>query len=645
MYAQRVVVKARVVRNRGTGGRRTMRDHESYLERDGVDQEGGKGRTFGELDYLSKEEVDSFIDRSADDRHHFRFIVSPERGADLELVEFTRDLMSQATQDLGTRLEWMAVAHYNTDNPHVHVILRGIDERGADLVISRQYISQHFRERAQEIATRELGLRVEQELENERAAELTANRITSLDRQLEREGARSDGVIDLRPPAHAIATSWQERERLEKISRVHHLEGLELAEERAPGRWTLAPDALDRLRDLAAGERLSTSFYRLMARDYEFSSIKLYDKSQPDEPRIVGELVARGKLDELADRDTVFVASNSGATAGRVYRLTLGAFSERADQPLRMGQVVALSVHRAADVSAADYSILAIAKDNFGEYSKERHRERLEERARGDRIALAEVDERVEHTVMRIESHERRGLVEHVQSGVWRVPENLPELLREYAGRQGDRRLTPRIEAVSHLTLDEQIDARGATWLDSELQRQGESPATDPEGVGTAPRRLTAALQQRVQSLRGLGVLGRDTKVTQETLDRLYGLELEEAAREIEARARSGVFISPSKLGIPELPASAGRTQTIEGTVNSVEWLPSGPHVVINTEQGFTLLPAGSRSTQQIGRRVAARITTPVTSDPARPQQLQTIVRYVELEREREKEKGRERGE
>jgi hypothetical protein len=66
---------------------------------------------------------------------------------------------------------------------------------------------------------------------------------------------------------------------------------------------------------------------------------------------------------------------------------------------------------------------------------------------------------------------------------------------------------------------------------------------------------------------------------------------------------------------------------------------------VINTEQGFTLLPAGSRSTQQIGRRVAARITTPVTSDPARPQQLQTIVRYVELEREREKEKGRERGE
>jgi len=644
MYAQRVVVKARVVRNRGVGGRRTMRDHESYLERDGVDEEGGKAQPFGEHDYLSKEEVDSLIDRSADDRHHFRFIISPERGGDLDLVEFTRDLMSQAAQDFGTRIEWMAVAHHNTDNPHVHVILRGIDERGADLVISRDYISRHFRERGQEIATRELGLRVEQELEKERTAELTADRVTSLDRELEREAQEHGGVIDVRPPAHVTPRSVPERRRRENIARLHHLESLGIAEERAPGRWALAPDALERLREREAGERLSTSFYRLMERDYEFSTLKLYDKSHPDAERIVGEVVARSRLDPLADHDAVFVASNSGDTAGRVYRLTLGAFSERPERRLRVGQVVTLSVYRSPDVSAADYSILAVAECHGGEYSAERHREHLEARAKGDRYALAEVEGRIERHVKRIDAHERRGLVERVREGIWRVPQNLPRLLQDYAAQQGDRRLTPRIEPVSHLLLDEQILARGATWLDGELSRQGRSQVPVAQEVGTAPRHLTAALERRREFLRGLGLLEREGEVTQKTLDTLYSLEVEEAAQVIEARGRLGAFASPSSLGVEDTKLAAGRGTAIEGRVDSVKWLPSGAHVVLETGTGFTLLPAGPRSMEQIGRRVAARIASPVSLDRARPQAAQNVVRYVELERARERERGRERG-
>ena len=38
-----------------------------------------------------------------------------------DLRAFTRELMKDAEHDLGTGpLDWVAVDHWNTDNPHVH---------------------------------------------------------------------------------------------------------------------------------------------------------------------------------------------------------------------------------------------------------------------------------------------------------------------------------------------------------------------------------------------------------------------------------------------------------------------------------------------------------------------------------------------
>ena len=85
----------------------------------------------------------AFAERCRDDRHHFRFIVSPEDAAELEnLRTFTRELMADAERDLGTGLDWIAVDHWNTDNPHVHILIRGRADDGTDMVISRAYISQ-----------------------------------------------------------------------------------------------------------------------------------------------------------------------------------------------------------------------------------------------------------------------------------------------------------------------------------------------------------------------------------------------------------------------------------------------------------------------------------------------------------------------
>jgi len=84
----------------------------------------------------------AFARSGVDDRHHFRFIVAPEDAAEMtDLKAFTRDLVSQMERDLPTRLDWVAVDHWNTDNPHVHLLVRGVAEDGSDLVISRDYWS------------------------------------------------------------------------------------------------------------------------------------------------------------------------------------------------------------------------------------------------------------------------------------------------------------------------------------------------------------------------------------------------------------------------------------------------------------------------------------------------------------------------
>ena len=69
---RRVVIKARIVRLQ-TDRLRGARLHLRYIQRDGVDEERGPGRLYDAV----SEEADgkAFPDRSAGDRHQFRFIV------------------------------------------------------------------------------------------------------------------------------------------------------------------------------------------------------------------------------------------------------------------------------------------------------------------------------------------------------------------------------------------------------------------------------------------------------------------------------------------------------------------------------------------------------------------------------------------
>ena len=98
-----------------------------------------------------------------------------------DLRTFIRDMMRQMEEDLGTRLDWTAVDHFNTGHPHSHVVVCGRDDLGKDLIIAQDYITDGMRQRAQERATLELGPETDLELRAKLEAEVAAERRTLRD--------------------------------------------------------------------------------------------------------------------------------------------------------------------------------------------------------------------------------------------------------------------------------------------------------------------------------------------------------------------------------------------------------------------------------------------------------------------------------
>jgi type IV secretory pathway VirD2 relaxase len=309
--ARRVVTKARVVRHRGSRFRSApLSKYITYLRREGVTRDGENARMFD--DASDRADEGAFAGRCEQDRHHFRFIVSPEDGAALgDLKTFTRELMRDVEADLGTKLDWIAVDHWNTDNPHVHVLVRGRADDGQDLVISRDYISRGFRDRASDRATLELGPRSEHEIRTGLEREVAAERWTSLDRALRDMADLTGGMADLRPqPSHADSEFCGML-----LARAVKLERLGLAEPVGPACWTVKPDLERTLRELGMrGDIIRTMHQALSKRGREpdVSTFALHYDEPADQ--VLGRLVERGLEDELNGTAYAIVAGIDGRT-------------------------------------------------------------------------------------------------------------------------------------------------------------------------------------------------------------------------------------------------------------------------------------------------------------------------------------------
>jgi hypothetical protein len=183
-HIQRCSVRITYSRNKGPG---QWKAHGRYLERESATggTRGKRSGFDGDREGLDLADIANSWQRAGDERL-FKIIVSPEFGEQMDLVQHTRELVSRMERDLYTKLEWAAVTHFNTDHPHVHIVLRGLDDKGVSLRLQRDYIRHGVRRQAEELATNQLGYRTAIQVLNAQANETKQQRYTSLDQIISR---------------------------------------------------------------------------------------------------------------------------------------------------------------------------------------------------------------------------------------------------------------------------------------------------------------------------------------------------------------------------------------------------------------------------------------------------------------------------
>jgi len=250
-YSQRCAVRVLYSKNSSNG---QWRAHGRYVARESATHEGDP-RTVG---FNATEESIDIAARlegwqKTNDERLWKLIVSPEFGDRVDLKRLTRDLISQMETDLGTRLEWVAAAHFNTEHPHVHVALRGVAAEARPLRLSRDFIREGIRHITEDLCTRQLGYRTEFDAADAQRREVHQHRFTSLDRIIQRdadkaEAAESPFLTVNKDPSRAglgPSTSLIERRTAERLM---VLESMGLAESAGPKTWRVRRDFVNVLR-------------------------------------------------------------------------------------------------------------------------------------------------------------------------------------------------------------------------------------------------------------------------------------------------------------------------------------------------------------------------------------------------------------
>ncbi|MBY0511374.1 MAG: relaxase/mobilization nuclease and DUF3363 domain-containing protein [Rhodospirillaceae bacterium] len=562
-----VIIKSRFVRVKGL---KPSQVHLRYIQRDGVTRDG----TPGQLYSASQDRADSgaFVERSAEDRHQFRFIVSIEDGAEYEdLKPVIRDLMKRMEADLGTGLDWVAVDHFNTGHPHTHIVLRGKDDRGKDLVIAREYMKHGMRERAREIVSLDLGPRTDLEIVRSRRAEMDQERFTNLDRRLQTL-AREDGLVRVATERQSTLDQTLVAGRLQKLGR------LGLAEEVAPGTWRLSEDLQITLRDMALkgdiiktmNRELTERGRKLVAPDYI-----IYDPSDHKTQPITGRILARGLSDEINDRHYLIVE----ATDGYAHYVDIGA--AEATDPSPEGSVVTIRP-RMASARMVDKTVADIAAVHHGRYSRELHHAY-------DPTARAEY---IEAHIRRLEAmrRETRG-AQREPDGTWIIARDHLERAKAYDQRLG--RANPvTVEVLSKQTIERQVRAVGVTWLDTELASETPTPLRET-GFGSEAKE---AIRQRRQWL-----MSQDLEISDHATPAQRTAFLATLRR--RELTRVGTQLA-EELGLTyrETP-KAGR---IDGIYRKAVDLPGGKFAVIETRgKDFMLVPWRPVMERGLGREIS----------------------------------------
>jgi type IV secretory pathway VirD2 relaxase len=568
---RRVVVKARIVRLKI--GSRAALAHISYLQRDGTTRDGGRGQLYGP----DSDGVDgrTFVERGQGDRHQFRFIVAPEDADRLsDLPGFTRDVMQQMERDLGTRLDWVAVDHFNTGHPHSHVVIRGRDDLGKDLIIAQDYITDGMRLRAQERATLELGPETDLELRTKLEAEITNERLTRIDRAMIDEA--NQGFLDLRPEVRQLHADF---DRTLRIGRLQMLERFGLASQPEPGIWHLSDRLEPTLRELGERGDIIKSIHRSLAQlGHTRGTAGILLHGERASSPITGQVIGKEMINELDDRVGLII----DGIDGQVHHVTMGGTAM--EEEIRMGSIVEIGRAR-SELRPADRNIAEIAFAT-GEYRPSHHLGIAE--VGRVRVPGGDYEAYVESHVRRLEALRRAGIVERIDADRWRIPDDFEARAQAYDATHG-RKTNMRV--LSAYDLDRQVTSDGATWLDRQLVNREQGALADA-GFGAEVKN---AMERRKEELIRQGHAWRHSDGSlRGRKDLLSALERQEVERVGQKLA--------TERGLNFRPIEDG--QTIRGRLIGAAQLASGRFAMIDDGFGFSLVPWRPVIENEIGREV-----------------------------------------
>jgi len=563
LNARRAIIKARYVVLKSAGAK-SVATHLRYIERDGTTRDGQRGQAYGPDTDTADLQV--FEQRGRGDRHQFRFIVSVEESPELEdLKGFTRQLMQQVQTDLETRLDWVAVDHWDTDNPHTHIVLRGRAADGQNLVIAPDYMAHGMRKRASELATEWLGPRTELEMRQSLQREVNQERLTSLDRALIKQA--TDQTVDL-----TSQPTGQQRQTLLR-ARLQRLEAMSLAERINANRWQLSPALANTLSSLGERGDILRTMHKALRGEQRECVLEPVPATA-----VIGRIAGKGLADELHDRAYLVIDGMDG----RAHYLKLPPGTDLAELPIGgILETKTSSAVRAVDVNIAAQSDGGIYRtaDHFS------HLKRI-----GDRDPQAAVDVHVR----RLEALRRSGIVKRLTEGVWQVPDDLLKRAQEHDAR-GVSGLN--FELRSHLSIEQQIRSIGVTWLDQQLVDNRTS--LSDLGFGSEVRQ---ALQRRADQLVEQGIAERHGPGAHRKLLLPHNLLATLSERDLAQAAKS----IARETGLLYRPLT-GRECVIGIYRHSIQ-LSSGRFAMLDDASGFSLVPWRPVIEKRLGQRISASI-------------------------------------
>jgi type IV secretory pathway VirD2 relaxase len=563
-FSRRVIVKVHLVKM-GSYGKDAQRHHLDYLQRDSAAREGEKGLLY------SRDEVfldgKEFHERGIDDRHQFRVIVSPEDGKELgDLRTYTRNVMAQMERDLETKLDWAAANHYDTANPHSHVVIRGVKDNGSVLIIPRDYISHGMREAAEHIATLELGPTTQIDVAKKLALSVRHERFTSIDRDLLAKAQNQ--IVDL-SKLPLDGSDWSQC--FEKW-RVKHLSSMGLAEKVGFGKWRLDDNLERTLRRMGDRGDILKAYHRAMAQaklDRSLDGEPIYDPMADRAQAITGRVIEKGILDDVNDRSYIVLDTMQGEA------LFVETGREANLAEIQRGMVVTAGP-QSYSPKASDYTIANIASKRGGIYSPSYH-ELNDPSAR---------EEFIKAHVRRLEAMRRLGHAERNSYGSWNVPKDYLKRAAKYEKSRGYGNPV-KLEIRARAPLAELSKTMGKTWLDTELMSgRAESEAS---GFG---EEVEALKVQRHKFLLAQKFIDKSSGVTESTLDALEKQDLDAAGKTLSGQ-------------LGKTYKAASESRRVSGVYREAIQRLSGKYAVIEKSKEFTLVPWRETMDRNLGKSIS----------------------------------------